>query len=268
MRKLAISRAGFWVWLALWPIAAALTFWPISFGAGRALLVASAFFLWLGAWVLFNRYLGVKIVGILLAVLGAAIAFWPARPASKEQLRGLYLANLQKYRGTPYVWGGENARGIDCSGLIRRAWIDANLKAGTRDLNFSLWREAFSIWWRDCSAGEMKNGYGGRIVPLFAAPNLNQLDESQLQIGDLAVLQSGVHVLAFVGPKTWIQADPNLVNGGDQVILTKAPSKSGWFGQKVVICRWRALADQDFFTNAKTVFFPSFSASKQVFSSV
>ena len=79
------------------------------------------------------------------------------------------------------------------------------------------------------------------IEPLFAARSLNNLKTEQLQLGDLAVLQSGVHVLAFLGGKTWIQADPNLVNGGDMVFETTAPSSNGWFGQRVVICRWKSL---------------------------
>ena len=87
----------------------------------------------------------------------------------------------------------------------------------------------------------MKAGYGGRIVKLFPAPGLNKLSDARLQSGDLAVTASGVHVLAFIGEKTWIQADPNLVNGGDKVIETTAPTKNGWFGQKMVICRWRLL---------------------------
>ena len=120
--------------------------------------------------------------------------------------------------------------------------IDALLAQGWQDANPALWREAAIVWWRDCSAGEMKRGYDGRIVPLFGARSLNALDTSRIQPGDLAVLQSGVHVLAFVGGHTWIQADPNLVNGGDKVIETAAPSKSGWFGHPVEICRWKIVS--------------------------
>ncbi|MBI3986575.1 MAG: C40 family peptidase [Lentisphaerae bacterium] len=30
---------------------------------------------------------------------------------------------LRRYEGTLYVWGGENRRGIDCSGLVRKKVI-------------------------------------------------------------------------------------------------------------------------------------------------
>jgi len=119
--------------------------------------------------------------------------------------------------------------------------IDALISRGWQEANPSLWRSAAQIWWYDCAARNMKDGSDWRFQAEFATSNLNELEDSRLKLGDLAVTKSGVHVLAFVGERTWIQADPNLANGGDKVILTTSPSKSGWFGQKMVICRWKLL---------------------------
>lgn len=230
------------------------------FGGGAALLLI---FL---AWTVYTPipFTALKlldVVGTLALLGGVALAFkagkwvcltvvalvllcelWPSSTPKSSQLRARYLAALVSYRGTPYIWGGENGRGIDCSGLIRRAMIDALLSQGWHDHNPALLREAASIWWNDCSALAMKSGYNGHILPLYAAKSLNVLGAARLQSGDLAITRSGVHVIAFVGGRTWIQADPNLVNGGDKVIQTTAPSKSGWFNQPVQICRWKNLS--------------------------
>ncbi len=211
---------------------------PIPFTFLKVAALISAFLLFVSVWIAFKsgKWLCLAVVVPLLACV-----FWPSAKPDSSQLRARYLSALTSYQGTPYVWGGENGRGIDCSGLIRRAMIDALISQGWHDRSPALWREAAFIWWHDCSALAMKSGYSGQIEPLFAAKNLNALDTTRLQGGDLAVTQSGVHVLAFVGGKTWVQADPNLVNGGDKVIETAAPSKSGWFGQPMQICRWRNL---------------------------
>ncbi len=214
-------------------------FWtPISFSALKLAATGASVFLAVGTVVWFPRG---RICVALTSTVVALIFVWPARPANSPELSRAYVASMRNYLGTRYVWGGENGRGIDCSGLMRRGLVDALLSEGWTTKNPSLWREAATVWWRDCSALEMKRGYGNRIKQRFEADNLNEIDTSRLQPGDLAVLQNGVHVLAFAGEKTWIQADPNLVNGGDKVILTMAPSKNGWFHQPVVICRWRIL---------------------------
>lgn len=206
----------------------------VAVGGAAALFAGLAFAFKAGKWLCLAA-----LTGIILCTV------WPSRKPDPSQLRARYRTALISYGGTPYIWGGENGRGIDCSGLIRRAMIDALLSQGWHDHNPALYRKAVSIWWNDCSALAMKSGYNGQIQPIFAVKSLNALDTTRLQNGDLAITQSGVHVLAFIGGKTWIQADPNLVNGGDKVIQTAAPSKSGWFNQPMQICRWNNLSRDD-----------------------
>lgn len=225
-------------WLLLWPLIIWCFWTPIPFTFLKLAVLVSMTLLWVGAWALFPR--GRRLCAIIVTLV-LTISLWPSRPVDSAQLSRSYVAFLFRYQNTPYVWGGENARGIDCSGLIRRAMVDSLLSQGWKTRNPALWREAATIWWRDCSALEMKKGYSGRINQRFKTRRLNGLDTSQLQIGDLAVMGSGAHVLAFIGHNSWIQADPNLANGGNKVIVTEAPSESGWFGQGVVICRWKIL---------------------------
>lgn len=234
------KRPVFWFFTATLVLFLAWTVYtPIPFTLLKIAALVCVGLLFLG--VVFGWRHG-KWVGFGSAALLASLMLWPAKAPDVPGLRSRYIAALNSYSGTPYVWGGENGRGIDCSGLMRRAMIDALWSQGWARQDAGCWREAVHIWWRDCSAREMKAGYDGRIAELFPAKSLNALDTSSLQPGDLAVLKSGVHVLAFVGGQTWIQADPNLANGGDKVIHTTAPSKNGWFGQSVVICRWKILS--------------------------
>jgi hypothetical protein len=210
---------------------------PIPFSYLKIAALGSLLLLVLGVSFGFRygRWFG---VGTTLCLLICALWPAPARASDPGKLRTRFCAALTSYLGTPYVWGGENGRGIDCSGLMRRAMIDALLSTGWQERNPALWREAAFVWWYDCSAREMKNGYSGRIQIVFTAKSLNTVNLGELYPGDMAVLQSGVHVLAFLGNQAWIQADPNLVNGGDKVIETQAPSRNGWFEQRIAICRW------------------------------
>ena len=229
------------LWLALWPFLLWALWTPISFGALRLAIVVAVVGLCFLPLAQSPRSRAARIAGAVFLLLGSTLALWPAKFRDPHELRSIYLQRLLAYRNTPYVWGGENARGLDCSGLMRRALVDANVEEGFRTRNPALWREAFALWWNDCSALEMKNGYGGKLRPRFPASNLNEIPNARLQPGDLAVTQNGVHVLAFVGGKTWVEADPNLAQGGDKVILVKSPSRNGWFQMPVQIMRWTQL---------------------------
>ncbi len=48
-----------------------------------------------------------------------------------DDARGLhpFVRVAQRYMGTPYVWGGESARGFDCSGFIMRVMRDLGYRA-------------------------------------------------------------------------------------------------------------------------------------------
>ena len=81
------------------------------------------------------------------------------------------------------------------------------MKQGLTTLNPEVIREGFALWWNDCSAKELKDDYQGRTRLLLIAPGLNQINDSAIQPGDIAVTSSGVHVLAYVGNQTWIEAE-------------------------------------------------------------
>ena len=98
--------------------------------------------------------------------------------------------------------------GIDCSGLVRSGLIKANYEQGILTFNPRLIREGFSLWWHDCSAKALGEEYRGRTWLLVSARSINEIDYATIMPGDIAVTEDGIHVLAFLRAKLWIEADP------------------------------------------------------------
>jgi cell wall-associated NlpC family hydrolase len=83
--------------------------------------------------------------------------------------------SAMKYLGVPYVWGGESASGLDCSGLVQRSLAD---------LGVAVPRTARQ---------QMKVG---TEVPSLA----------QAQPGDLIVTRGGAHIAIYLGNNRIIHA--------------------------------------------------------------
>ncbi len=63
---------------------------------------------------------------MLLILLGAIIsAEAPLVVAAPKEARGRIVTDALAYEGTPYVYGGTDRGGIDCSGLVYRAYLMA-----------------------------------------------------------------------------------------------------------------------------------------------
>ena len=239
-RKFGWYQIGLLGWLVLFALLLAMHWYPIRFGTFRLLMVAGVVLCWLGFIGLLWRYKNLKRVLLAITVIGTLFWTLPGRAANSSALRQEYVRALQSYDGTVYVWGGESRRGIDCSGLMRCALIDTNVKLGLTTLNPGLLREAFSLWWNDSSAKAMKEEYQGKTRFLQTSPDLNQFDHTTIEPGDMAVTSNGVHVMAYVGNQTWIEADPSELQG-NKVVQVKVPSRIAWFATPVHLMRWRQL---------------------------
>lgn len=177
------------------------------------------------------------ILTLLLLGVILTVAFGPSRPADVVRLRRSYVENLQSFTGTRYVWGGENRRGVDCSGLTRAAWVGAQFKIGVRDMNPGLVREAFLVWWHDSSALHLGEGYGTRTRRVLESSSVRTIDSRRLLPGDMAVVARGVHIMAYLGDNRWIEADP----GEKRVIVLDVKDKNAWLDSRPVVVRWTAL---------------------------
>lgn len=182
-----------------------------------------------------NYFLRYSILVILLLL--SIFIILPEKPYYPERLRSSYLKSLRGFECVGYLWGGENEWGIDCSGLLRKAYVNTMREEGLLTLNPKLIKEAFNQWWYDRTAKMMSDEFRDETILVAKAKNINELDHSLILPGDLAITKSGVHALAYLGKQEWIQADPKR----KKVVIDTIPGKSTWLQTPINIVRWRFL---------------------------
>jgi hypothetical protein len=218
-----------------------LTAFPIRTGKIRLVLIALLVLVWGGLlallWLRRKAIAAALFATTLLLLLFLCL---PGRPIDPQALRRVYVERLQAYGGVTYIWGGENSLGIDCSGLVRRALVDALFLQGWQTANPRAVREAISLWWHDESALEMGRAAAGRTQlvnpPAVKATLGNPVGA---QPGDLAVMPSGSHVLAFLGGGKWIEAEPSF--GSTHVFTLTGPFQE-LAAERITLVRWKWLS--------------------------
>ncbi len=194
--------------------------------------------IWMGALYLFWRQKIIRFACLFFALFLSALTLLPGRPIDAIALRKAYIAELNQYEGTRYIWGGENKNGIDCSGLVRQGLIRANFKQGLLSFNPVLIRTGLDMWWHDAGADALRDEYRNYTKKGQKYDSINKLDHSTIQPGDMAVTADGEHILAYVGEKTWIEADPGYL----KVMKVKIPEPENiWFNVPVYVLQWRQL---------------------------
>lgn len=144
-------------------------------------------------------------------------ATWtPVTPTAER-----FTAALMSYEGTPYVWGGETARGIDCSGLIRAALIDTQLSAGRAGA-------ALRLWWTDAAARDFAPSHPWLLRGPERRESIAAAGTAPPR-GAIAVTFNGLHILAHLGAGRWIQASPN----DHRVTIRDAAEPDPWFAVPV-----------------------------------
>ena len=233
----------FWrlVWIAGLTGMIALAVWPYHDGALRYGLPLSLLATWSAGLLFCWRWKFRRIALLALPVLAAIPFCLPAKPIDPAKLRENYLAAMKRMEGIRYLWGGESGRGIDCSGLPRRAIRDALLEDGWKNGNGGAFREWARQWWFDTSAKALGQGYRGFTRPLGISGKLCDLDFGNLSRGDLAVTADGRHVMVYFGNGKWIQADPMAFK---VTISLPDPNQNPWFASMVTMHRWTLLSER------------------------
>jgi hypothetical protein len=193
---------------------------------------------WIGFTILAWKKKPLRLAVLILPLLIVVPFIIPGREIDSNQLRQDYVRRMKEFEGTKYYWGGESMRGIDCSGLPRRALRDALLSYGIRNANGQAFRGYLEQWWFDASAKALGEGYRNYTNSIGINGTIQEMDYSGLVIGDLAVTTNGVHVLAYAGGGEWIQAAPEV---GAVITLDGKTSDNTWFRVPVTTHRWKIL---------------------------
>jgi NlpC/P60 family len=180
------------------------------------------------------RHKLLRILLLLLLALSCAFLLLPGRnQTDTARLRQRFVHRLATYEGVRYVYGGENHRGIDCSGLVRAAMVRALCDEGISSADPALLRAAFTLWWRDTNAIQLGKGGKGLTLPIGDGGPMPMRAALNLRPGDLAVTTTGSHVLAYLADQRWIEADPD-VAAVHVVDLNTSPIA----GQEVLLVAW------------------------------
>jgi hypothetical protein len=237
---LQISRRQlFRLWCVAWFLLVIILIQPLGYFIARSITVLLLILVWAGGLYFGWRRLPVRMGMLAVTFCLSLLLILPNRSVDAASLRSTYIQAMQGYEDTPYVWGGENRFGIDCSGLVREGLIQANLQQGIITFNPALVRQGVAMWWFDLSAQALRDGERGWTKRLFKAESINAIDHSKLLPGDLAATADGVHILAYIGENNWIEADPGI----HKVMTVAVPDKVNyWFNVPVYVLRWQQLA--------------------------
>ncbi|QJE95636.1 NlpC/P60 family protein [Luteolibacter luteus] len=234
-----MKRRSWGIRLMVWAgAAAAFLIWrPIHDGLMRYGLTAALGLVWLGLLIVLWPKKKARLAALALPLFLALPFLLPGRDLDQAHLKHDYLSGMRRFTGSTYVWGGESSRGIDCSGLPRRALRDALAQQALTGNGKAarLWLEQ---WWFDTSARAMQESYRGFTKAIGVAGRMTDLDLAKIQPGDLAVTGDGRHVMIYLDKGEWIQADPG---PGQVIVATPGRDDNAWFNSYVSLHRWTSL---------------------------
>jgi hypothetical protein len=231
-RLLKLFLVGFFL------CAMAAFFHPLHSSVTKLAMLGSIGICWMCSLILLRKYYVYRTILIVLTILACIPFLLPSRAIDATELRANYLQALTRYEGSTYYWGGENKRGIDCSGLPRRSLRDALLRYGIAHANGKAFRLAAEQWYYDTSAKALGEGYRSFTKNLAIEGTVQSIDNSTLQAGDLAVTKSGIHTMVYLGEGKWIQADPGI---GAVATLHGRNDQNTWFDAPITMHRWSIL---------------------------
>ena len=183
---------------------------PVTTKLHRLVILCAITGIWLGPLLLMWKRKAVRIALCLVPVLMLLPFLLPGKEINRSELREDFLKRMVSYEGTEYHWGGESGRGIDCSGLPRRAMREALFSNGIRHLDGGSMRLFLKHWWNDASAKALAEGHLDFTIPTGETGTIAKMDYAKLQPGDLVVTEDRRHILAFLGAKNGFRRIPVL----------------------------------------------------------
>ncbi len=211
---------------------------PVTTKLHRLVILCALVGVWLGPPLLLWKKKAVRIVLLVAPVFAIVPFLLPAKEIDRSELREDFVKRMISYEGTAYHWGGESGRGIDCSGLPRKAMRESLFSGGIRNFNGGSLRLFLKHWWNDASAKALAEGHLNLTIATGGSGTIATMDYVDLLPGDLVVTEDRRHILAFLGGEEWIQADPG---AGKVTVENGRTSGNGWFGVPVTVHRWRVL---------------------------
>lgn len=220
--------------LILFSVFLSLFFYPVSSRLIKAIFIFSGVcFSVLFVFILRNLFhRGLKTTPILL-ILVILLVFIVS--ISGDYTKKPFSEHLVSFKGTRYVWGGENKVGIDCSGLIRASMMKKILSENLYEIDVLSLKILLNLWWNDFSARDMKKNK--LFLNLGSYSRIENISDEILSLGDIAITSDGVHCLAYVGGGQWIHADPN----EKKVVVDMQINDKVWFHTSVNLVRWKYL---------------------------
>lgn len=201
-------------------------FYPVDNTIARLWLLGGGAGLVLGALILIWPRQRLRWASLFSCVLLGFLTLVPVGPPVQPQhLRAHFVERLVKHEGKPFVWGAENGRAVDCSGLVRLAMREAlgtELRATGNPRLLHLWVKS---WCLDRAARDFLAPWHGLTTPVAEASTTPGLDARSLLPGDVAVTAYGYHIMAYLGDQRWIQADPER----GRVVVDTSPAAENWY---------------------------------------
>ncbi len=131
------------------------------------------------------RRVFVRLMFLVIAASAVTAMFAAENPPLAEKLsiqaRNAVVRAAERYLGTPYQYGGESARGMDCSGLVYIAYLEATGIKVPRTV------ESLSTWTQKIGLSELQPG---DLIFFSLQPGGTKADHVGIATGDRHFIHS------------------------------------------------------------------------------